>query len=101
MIKHVLLLGFSPEYQGEKLTETIADLQRRFAALAADMKQDGVVSVELGQNIGGGEYGLALISLFTDETALKRYQTHPIHMEIKERMNRYVVCRACVDYQIL
>ena len=38
MLKHILLLGFSPEYKGEKLEETVADLKKRFSALAADMK---------------------------------------------------------------
>lgn len=99
MLKHILLLRFSPEYKGEKLEETVADLKKRFSALAADMKHDGLISIELGQNVNGGEFDIALVSLFTEETALQRYQVHPIHMEIKEQMNRYVVRRACVDYQ--
>ena len=51
-------------------------------------------------NVNGGPYDLALIAEFDSMEAVRRYQQHPLHLDIQQTAKSWVTGRACVDVEM-
>lgn len=98
MLKHILLWKFTEEIKEEKAKETYDLLKNRFEKLPG--KIEGLQNLELGFDVSGSGYDLALYAEFDDRKALAFYQQHPLHEEIKELAKDWVCGRAVVDYEV-
>ena len=92
MIEHILLWQFTEQAKAEGAAEKLAYLQRRFAALPGRI--EGLHRLRLLPNVNGGPYDLALIA------AVRRYQQHPLHLDIQQTAKSWVTGRACVDVEM-
>ncbi len=57
---------------------------------------------ELGINFADREsaYDVALVSHFDNKAALDVYRNHPLHKEAVEKIKKYILQTAVVDYEI-
>ena len=60
----------------------------------------GLLAIEVGIDIGvdDGADDLCLYAEFEDRAALDRYQTHPLHLDVKAILAPLVTGRRCVDW---
>ncbi len=93
MVKHVVIWKLKELRDGIKLK---ADIE------ALSGKIPGLLSIEAGVDINRSEAAgdLILISTHDDLDALKLYQDHPIHLELKAKIVPCVTGRTVVDYNI-
>ena len=98
MIQHILLWQFTEQAKAEGAAEKLAYLQRRFAALPGRI--EGLRGLRLLPNVNGGPYDLALIAEFDSMEAGRRYQQHPLHLDIQQAAKDWVTGRACVDVEM-
>ena len=91
MIEHILLWQFTEQAKAEGAAEKLAYLQRRI---------EGLHRLRLLPNVNGGPYDLALIAEFDSMEAVRRYQQHPLHLDIQQTAKSWVTGRACVDVEM-
>ena len=97
MIEHILFWQFTDRAKAEGAAEKLAYLQQRFAALPERI--EGLQGLRLLPNVNGGPYDLALIAEFDSMEAVRRYQQHPLHLDIQQTAKNWVTGRACVDVE--
>jgi aspartokinase-like uncharacterized kinase len=96
MIRHLLLLQFTPN----TTEEDIADIFALF--IAVKDKIDGIVTVTAGENIsleGKNKHFTHCIAMdFVDETARDHYLPHLEHQKIKPRFRPHIADILVFDY---
>ena len=95
MIRHLIFFKFNPE-----TTESdIKAIEAGLAALPAASPE--IECFEFGRDLVHSErsFDFALVSLFKDLDALKRYQLHPAHQEILVQIKAACAQILAVDYQ--
>ena len=60
-------------------------------------KIDGIVKLEVDFNYNENGFDLCLYSIFESNEALKKYQTHPLHIEIAQFVKKVTTQRAVTD----
>ena len=98
MIKHILLWKFKEEYKDKDFDNKVKTMNQMFANMVG--KIDGLIKAEVGKDINGGNYDLALYSEFTEKTALDGYKIHPLHIELKDYIKEWIAGKTIVDYII-
>lgn len=98
MVKHIIFWKLKEEAKNDKLIENVEKLRAMFANLIG--KAEGLVSAEVGLNYNGGDFDMCLYCVFESKEAERAYQTHPLHLEIKEVVHSLVCERVCVDFEI-
>jgi hypothetical protein len=95
MIKHVVFLKFKPD-----ITESdIADIEKGLASLPARIPE--IKRYEFGRDIlrSDRSYDFALISEFEDQDAIDRYQKHPYHFAVLNKIRTVCESIIAVDFQ--
>ena len=59
--------------------------------------QGGLLKIEIGPNMAGGDYDLVFYVEFRDEESLKAFREHPLHVAHRERCKDIVTGRLCGD----
>lgn len=96
MIRHILFWKFTDQVKAEhREAEALAFLQNSVATM--DGHIDGLLRAEIGTNTAGGDYDLVFYSELADESALKAFQNHPLHIAHRERCKDLVTDRLCGD----
>ena len=95
MIRHLILLKFKPGIQ-ENAVKAIETALAALPELIPEIK-----SFEFGRDIihSDRSFDFALVSLFKDLEALKRYQQHPAHQEALVLVKASCAQILAVDYQ--
>lgn len=96
MLKHVVFFNFKPE-----ATEAeIIDLEKSLAALPDAIPE--IKGYEFGRDIVKSErsYDFALVSSFEDLEAMRRYQTHPDHVVVIDKVRGLCDSVLAVDFEI-
>ena len=62
-------------------------------------KIDEIKDLRVGINENGGEYGVILETTFESMDALKTYDGHPLHQEVRTFICSVVESRVAIDYQ--
>ncbi len=94
MLRHVVFFKFK-EGIGE---EEIVDLEKSLAALSPVIPE--ILSYEFGRDVVRSErsYDLALVSTFEDVHSLQRYQKHPDHQIVLQKVNNLCESVLAVDF---
>ncbi len=67
---------------------------------------DGLLCIEIGLNLAGGDYDLIFYAELRDEQALQCFQQHPLHAAHRERCfcglceKNFVTARLCGDVRV-
>ena len=94
MIHHVVLMKFKPE-----VTEAdIGDLEKRLDDLPNRIIE--IKMYEFGRDLLHSQrsYDFALVSLFANLQALERYQKHPDHLPVVEKVKTMCESVITVDF---
>jgi hypothetical protein len=94
MLKHVVFFKFK---QGVAEAE-IVDLEKSLAELPPIIPE--ILSYEFGRDVVRSErsYDLALVSTFRDLDSLQRYQIHPDHQIVLQKVNNLCESVLAVDF---
>ncbi len=94
MLKHVVFLKFKPD----TADTDIADIEKGLASLPARIPE--IKRYEFGRDILRSErsYDFALISEFEDTEAMNRYQTHPYHFAVLNKIRAICESIIAVDF---
>jgi hypothetical protein len=95
MINHVVLIKFKPEVKDSD----IDDLEK-----GLDHLPDRIVEIqtyEFGRDLlhGKRSYDFALVALFANLEAAKRYQEHPAYLKVLQQINRLSESILSVDFE--
>jgi hypothetical protein len=96
MLKHVVFMKFK-----EGTTDArIADLEKSLGALPASIPE--IKLYEFGRDIIHSErsYDFCLVSAFENLDALKRYQVHPDHVVVLNRVREMCSSILAVDFEL-
>lgn len=96
MLKHVVFMKFKPGTPAE----AIRDLERSLGALPAVIPE--IKQYEFGPDVLRSErsYDFALVSAFEDLDALKRYQVHPDHVVVLNKVRAMCDSILAVDFEM-
>ncbi len=95
MIKHIVFWQIKDD-----LGKQIVMPKMKEMLLSLVGKIDGLKSMEVGFNYNGGEYDIALYSVFENKEALAVYANHPDHLVVKKYVHEVIKGRTAVDYEI-
>jgi len=96
MLKHVVIWKIrDPARKALHAAQVKAELE----SLAGRIL--GLLRVEVGIDIGydGDAHDVVLYSEFTDRAALDAYQTHPLHVAVKQVIGPLLAARHVVDWE--
>ncbi|MHC1743152.1 MAG: Dabb family protein [Syntrophobacteraceae bacterium] len=96
MLKHVVFMKFKPE----ATEDAIQDLEESLAALPGAIPE--IKQYEFGRDVLHTErsYDFALVSAFENLDALKRYQVHPDHVVVLNKVRALVESILAVDFEL-
>jgi hypothetical protein len=94
MLKHVVFMKFK---EGVEEAEVL-DLERGLGSLPAKIPE--IKGYEFGRDVLHTErsYDFALVSTFDDLEAMKRYQVHPDHAAVVEKVRKLSHSILAVDF---
>jgi hypothetical protein len=94
MINHVVLMKFKPEVSDADIRE----LEKRLDDLPNKIME--IQMYEFGRDLLHSErsYDFALVSLFANSQALERYQKHPEHLPVIEKVKTMCESVITVDF---
>ena len=94
MLKHVVFLKF----KSDTSDSDIADIEKGLASLPARIPE--IKRYEFGRDIlrSDRSYDFALISEFEDQDAKDRYQTHPYHFAVLNKIRAVSEDIIAVDF---
>ena len=78
--------------------EALKFLQNSVATMRGRI--DGLLCIEIGLNLAGGDYDLIFYAELRDEQALQCFQQHPLHAAHRERCKDLVTARLCGDVRV-
>lgn len=95
MVNHVVLIKFKPDVTDEQiddLDKSLDDLPNQIVEIQA---------FEFGRDLihSDRSYDFALVSLFANLEALRRYQEHPAHLKVLQIINRLSDNILAVDFE--
>lgn len=99
MIHHVVVWRLNDEAKGASWPVIVEQLERNMAAMRVSVP--GLLRLELGVNRARvpDAADLMLYSEFESWPALKGYEAHPLHHELRELIAPLRIERRVVDYQ--
>ncbi len=94
MIRHIVLFKIKDEFKDE-----IPQLVRNFYGMKG--KIEGMLDLEAGQDVlhSDRSYDLALITVFDGMASFQAYQTHPVHLPVKQRMHEVRSASVACDFE--
>ena len=94
MLTHVVLLKLT-DRSAENINKT------RDVLLSMVGKIPQIKHMEVGVNIVPSDraYDLALVQKFESLAAMQEYQTHPVHLPVRDYLRSVLAAQASVDYQ--
>jgi hypothetical protein len=100
MIKHIILWRLKDFAEGS----TKQDNAMKVKSMLEDMrgKIPGLIKLEVGLNFEGSDTAsdISLYTEFESREALDGYQSHPVHMKVKEFIPLVRTERRVVDYEV-
>ncbi len=93
MIRHILLWKYK---EGVDKKEALHILKESVDTLKG---VDGVLTVEINENLEENEYDLVFYSEFKDRESLANFKTHPLHVAHANRCMNLVMGRLGADVE--
>lgn len=100
MIKHIVMWKLKEHALGKTGAENGKKMRLLLESLPARIPE--IKEFEVGENFNPAKTALdfCLYSSFEDQVALKSYQIHPDHVEVKNFILEIVEKTAVVDYEV-
>ncbi len=96
MVKHFVMWHMKDEYAPEKKSEYLKQIKEGLEGLVGVIP--GMVSAKVYTlPLEGQAFDMMLDSTFSDEEALKNYQSNPAHIKVATIVRSVVDGRACFD----
>lgn len=94
MLKHIVVMKF----KSDTSEEDIEDIEKGLASLPARIPE--IKRYDFGRDILHTErsYDFALVSEFEDQDAMNRYQTHPYHFAVLNKIRTICESIIAVDF---
>jgi len=94
MVKHVVMWRLQ-----DKSKENLSLIKELLSSLLHII--DDIVTLETGDNFNVSDfaYDLVLITIHRDKLALEKYQNHPEHIKIANRIKELTKERVVVDFE--
>ena len=92
MVTHIVFWKLKDENKDANARE----IKRRIEALVGMVP--GLIEANVGCNVNGGEYDMALVSRHESMEALHAYDKHPAHEEVRCFVRSVIEKRAAVDF---
>ena len=94
MLKHVVMMKFKPEIREAEIEE----VERGLGVLPSVIPE--ILSYEFGRDLVRSErsYDFALVSEFIDLDSLQRYQKHPDHRVVVDKLKQICASILAVDF---
>lgn len=100
MVKHMILWKLKEDLTLEEKRERAKEIKEGLEGLQSHIQGLLKISVVIS-GLSSSNADIMLDSTFEDETALKNYAIHPLHVEVADNKVRpYVQTRLCMDYLI-
>ena len=98
MVKHVIICTLKPEFSADEKRFAAEKIKSGLEGLAG--KIPGMTDVKVNIDLLSSSTGdVMLDTTFTDENALKAYQTNPDHVAVATYVRSVVSDRKCVDFE--
>lgn len=98
MVKHVIIWTLKSEFSAEEKRSAAEKIKIGLEGLAG--KIPGMTEVKVNIDLLSSSTGdVMLDTTFTDEAALKAYQTNPDHVAVATYVRSVVSDRKCVDFE--
>ncbi|PLX84171.1 MAG: stress responsive alpha-beta barrel domain-containing protein [Desulfuromonas sp.] len=96
MLRHVVFMKFKPE----TAAADIEAVEKGLAGLPATIAE--IAAFEFGRDVVRSErsYDFALVSSFADLDAMQRYQGHPDHLAVVEKIKPICSSVLAVDFEV-
>lgn len=100
MVKHVILWKLKENFSEAEKEEIKAGIKAALEALKGVIP--GLTEITVNTNkLASSNADLMLDSTFTDEAALKKYASHPAHIEAaNSKVRPFTEQRLCLDYEV-
>lgn len=99
MVRHIIIWTLNEGMTDEEKTKALLKAKRGLEGLKNRI--EGLESIKVHIDILDSSNGdMMLESAFTDEAALKAYQTHPDHLEVAKYVKSITSDRKCIDLLI-
>lgn len=98
MIKHIVMWKLEEVAEGNDRDENAKLIKTSLEALVGVI--DGIIKLEVGQNINPKGHDLVLYSEFESLEALHAYDAHPEHQKVREFLRKVIVERVAIDYEV-
>ena len=99
MVKHVIIWNLKEDFSDSEKTALKAQIKDGLEGLMGSI--DGLVEIKVYTDFLCSSNGdIMLDSTFTDQDALKTYQTNPEHLKVAQIVRASVCSRKCVDFEI-
>lgn len=92
MLKHIVTWKLKEENKVENM-QTMKNMLEALVGVIDEIK-----SLQVGINENGGEYDIILITDFENGEALKTYDAHPRHQEVRQFVRSVAETRIAVDF---
>ncbi len=97
MVRHIIIWSLREDLSEQEKTSALIKAKRGLEGLKGRI--DGLESIKVHiENLESSNADMMLDSSFTDEAALKAYQTNPDHLEVAKFIRSVVSDRKCIDY---
>lgn len=98
MVRHVVVFRLKAEDAAQRATDA-ERIQEKLQSLRGRVEE--ILDLHVGIDLGlvDGHWEVVLVSEFTDNAALQRYQAHPEHVRVAQVIAGLVSDRAVVDYE--
>ena len=99
MIKHIAMWRLKLD-EGETREAAFEVIRSTIAAQRG--RTPGLLESEAGLNFSTSSKAMDVVvyTVFTDREALRAYHTHPVHLETRAKVDRYLSSGCMVDYEI-
>lgn len=99
MVKHVIIWNLKEEFSDKEKKDVSAKIKAGLEGLKGRI--DGLEEIKVYTDFLNSSNGdIMLDSVFTDEDALKSYQTNPEHLKVAQIVRASVCSRKCVDFEV-
>ena len=98
MVKHIIIWTLKPEFSADEKRSAAEKIKSGLEGLAG--KIPGMTEVKVNIDLLSSSTGdVMLDTTFTDENALKAYQTNPHHFPFPTYVRSVFSDRKCVDFE--
>ena len=99
MVRHMIIWTLKDEFSGEEKARIKAGIKEGLEGLHG--KIPGMVRIQvMTEGLASSNTDLMLDTLFEDETALKGYSVHPLHVAVaNEKVRPFTKIRSCFDFE--